>query len=94
MLSVFPGHQFANGDNVRCAGYRAVQIHNIRLIDLPLEEFQALDSSLDNTVYEVLGVENAIAAFSSYGSTAPDEVKRQIQRWKIKLDDSQPTNKS
>ena len=55
---------------------------------------KSLDSSLDEAVYDVLGVENAVAAFTSYGSTAPDEVTRQIQRWKKKLDSSQQTIKS
>jgi argininosuccinate lyase len=33
----------------------------------------------------VLGVENAIKAFQSYGSTAPAEVERQLVAWKEKL---------
>jgi len=33
----------------------------------------------------VLGVENAVAAFKSYGSTAPVEVRRQIERWRGRL---------
>ena len=36
-------------------------------------------------VFKVLGVKNAVAAFASYGSTAPAEVERQIARWKKKL---------
>jgi argininosuccinate lyase len=56
-----------------------------RLADLPLEEFHAADSSLDKTVYEALGVERAINAFRSFGSTAPAEVRKQIDRWKEKV---------
>ena len=56
-----------------------------RLADLSLQDFQAADPSLDQTVFGILGVERAIAAFRSYGSTAPAEVRKQIEGWKAKL---------
>ena len=36
-------------------------------------------------VHNILGVQNAIKAFQSYGSTAPVEVTRQLNRWTQKL---------
>ena len=33
----------------------------------------------------ILGVSNALAAFTSYGSTAPAEVERQVREWKVRL---------
>ncbi len=57
----------------------------VRLADLPLADFQAADQRLDESVYQVLGVEKAVAAFVSYGSTAPTEVAQQIRTWKQKL---------
>ncbi len=57
----------------------------VRLADLPLDEFQSADPTLDNSVYQVLGAEQAVAAFVSYGSTAPDQVTAQIERWKKRL---------
>jgi argininosuccinate lyase len=56
-----------------------------RLADLKLEEFRAADASLDESVYGILGVERAIAAFQSYGSTAPGEVRKQIEQWKERI---------
>src|SRR5262245_19525965 len=56
-----------------------------RLADLKLEDFRAADTSIDDSVYGVLGVKQAIAAFKSYGSTAPAEVRKQIDRWKKKV---------
>jgi argininosuccinate lyase len=56
-----------------------------RLADLTLADFRSADPSLDDSVYEILGVDKAIAAFQSYGSTAPAEVRKQIERWKAKL---------
>ncbi len=60
--------------------------HNTSLAELPLEEFQKLSPDLDEKIYGVLGVKNAIAAFKSYGSTAPEQVKAQISAWKIRLE--------
>jgi len=56
-----------------------------RLSELPLEEFQKLDASVDQSVFQVLGTTNAIAAFQSYGSTAPDQVHLQIASWQRNL---------
>jgi argininosuccinate lyase len=56
-----------------------------RLADLPLEEFQRVHPDLDEAVYGVLGVENAVRAFVSYGSTAPAQVQQQVDRWREKL---------
>jgi argininosuccinate lyase len=55
------------------------------LAQLPLSIFQSLDPTLDQSVYEVLGVENAVRAFQSLGSSAPHLVSDQILQWKQRL---------
>jgi argininosuccinate lyase len=55
------------------------------LRDLPLHEMQSVCDSLDEHVYEILGTENALRAFSSQGSTGPAQVKSQIASWKNRL---------
>jgi argininosuccinate lyase len=57
----------------------------VSLSDLTLAEFQAADPSLDKSVFDVLGVEKAVAAVSSYGSTNPRQVDEQVRRWKKRL---------
>jgi len=54
----------------------------VPLAELSLDDFQQAHAALDESVYDVLGAERAVAAFVSYGSTAPAEVQRQIERWK------------
>ncbi len=73
-----------------CVGslVRTAMNRNVRLADLSLEDFQQADPTLDASVYNVLGVENAVNAFVSYGSTAPSEVARQVQQWKARLCDN------
>ncbi len=64
---------------------RSAMKQKLQLRELPLSAFQELDSTLDAGVYEVLGTENAIQAFQSYGSTAPHHVQQQIDEWKKSL---------
>ncbi|MCE9545717.1 MAG: argininosuccinate lyase, partial [Planctomycetia bacterium] len=56
-----------------------------RLADLSLAEFKAVCPDVDDGVFGVLGPEQAVAAFVSYGSTAPAEVELQVDRWKHRL---------
>jgi argininosuccinate lyase len=56
-----------------------------RLAELPAEVYDSLNPGLGSKVYSVLGVANALAAFRSYGSTAPAEVERQVKVWEGRL---------
>jgi argininosuccinate lyase len=57
----------------------------VSLAELPLEVFQEAEPGLDERVFSVLGADNAVHAFQSYGSTAPDQVAFQIARWQQQL---------
>jgi argininosuccinate lyase len=59
---------------------------NCRLSDLPLREFREAHAELDERVYEVLGPAKAVEAMRSYGSTGPQQVRSQIERWKRKYE--------
>ena len=58
---------------------------NARLSDLSLGEFRDVYPDLDESVYNVLGVEQAVGAMQSYGSTARERVEEQIRLWKERL---------
>lgn len=58
----------------------------VPLAELPLDELKRLsDGQIDASVLEVLGTQNAVAAFRSEGSTAPARVKEQIALWTQRL---------
>jgi argininosuccinate lyase len=57
----------------------------IRLADLSADDFAAAHPAIGPDVTEALGVPNAVAAFRSYGSTAPAEVAAQLDLWKRRL---------
>jgi argininosuccinate lyase len=56
-----------------------------RLADLSDAELLEAHPQLRPEVRDWLGVENAVNAFRSYGSTAPAEVDKQLERWEKKL---------
>ena len=55
------------------------------LPDLSMLEMQSIHPGINQEVYSVLGVENSIRSRTSYGGTAPDQVRTQIARWKALL---------
>lgn len=57
----------------------------VPLSELPLQTMQQHAADVDETIFESLGTANAVAAFTSYGSTAPDQVKHQIAAWTKRL---------
>ncbi|PSC04971.1 argininosuccinate lyase [Alsobacter soli] len=59
---------------------------NVGLEKLSLAEMQAVEPSITQDVFEVLGVERSVRSRTSYGGTAPTEVKKQARRWLAKLD--------
>ncbi len=52
------------------------------LPDLSLEEMQQVHPGITDDVFSVLGVHNSVASRTSYGGTAPDQVRAQAARWK------------
>ncbi|MDP6057279.1 MAG: argininosuccinate lyase, partial [Pirellulaceae bacterium] len=68
------------GDLVRQAKDRPVPLSG-----LPAEVFDAAHAGLGEDVYKVLGVEKAVRAFRSHGSTAPKEVAKQVTLWRERL---------
>ncbi|MCK0139764.1 argininosuccinate lyase [Aliiroseovarius sp. F47248L] len=55
------------------------------LPDLSLADMQSVHDAITEEVFGVLGVHNSVASRTSYGGTAPSEVRKQIARWKEKL---------
>jgi argininosuccinate lyase len=60
----------------------------VALAGLPLEEFQTAHASLDKSVFDVLGVQRAVEAFTSFGSTNPQQVQQQLAAWRERLKQS------
>ncbi|MEQ9040116.1 MAG: argininosuccinate lyase [Silicimonas sp.] len=55
------------------------------LADLTLDRMKSAHDAITEGVYDVLGVDNSVRSRTSYGGTAPDQVRIQIARWKERL---------
>ncbi len=55
------------------------------LPDLGLEDMTSVHAGITAEVFDVLGVENSVNSRTSYGGTAPAQVRKQIARWKEML---------
>jgi argininosuccinate lyase len=56
-------------------------VRGVGLEALTLPEMQAEEPRITDAVYAVLGVENSVASRTSYGGTAPGNVRAQAERW-------------
>lgn len=65
---------------------RKAMERQVELSQLTLEEFQEVVPDLDESVFEHLGVANAVEAFRSEGSTRPEAVAERVDHWREKLD--------
>ena len=55
------------------------------LEDLPLEVMQDIEPRIVAAVFDVLGAENSVRSRTSYGGTAPSNVRRQAEAWLKRL---------
>jgi len=55
------------------------------LPDLTLADMQSVHMGITAGVFDVLSVQNSVASRTSYGGTAPAQVRAQIERWKEAL---------
>ncbi|SEW30822.1 argininosuccinate lyase [Aliiroseovarius sediminilitoris] len=55
------------------------------LPNLSLADMQSVHAAITDEVFGILGVHNSVASRTSYGGTAPSEVRKQITRWKEAL---------
>ena len=52
------------------------------LSDLSLDAMQEVDNRINDDIFSVLSVQNSVSSRSSYGGTAPSQVRKQINRWR------------
>ena len=79
------GLPFRDAHHVTGALVRRAEEKGCDLPELSLEEMQAAHPGITQAVFAVLGVQNSVASRTSYGGTAPVQVRAQIARWKKKL---------
>ena len=57
----------------------------LELEQLTLAQMQSIEPTINSQVFGVLGVEKSVRSRTSYGGTAPDNVRQQAQNWAQRL---------
>jgi len=73
---------FRDAHHVTGALVKLAEDKGCDLSDLALDEMQAVCADITDEVYSVLGVHNSVNSRTSYGGTAPEQVRAQVARWK------------
>jgi argininosuccinate lyase len=76
------GLPFRKAHHITGAAVKRAEVLGVDLPSLPLSELQALEPGITGDVYAVLAPAASAASRTSYGGTAPAEVRAQIKRWK------------
>ncbi|MXP47157.1 argininosuccinate lyase [Altererythrobacter luteolus] len=70
---------FREAHHITGAAVKLAEQKGAALDELSMEELKAIDERIDERVYTALSVEASVAARSSYGGTAPEQVMRQVE---------------
>ncbi|HWE47638.1 MAG TPA: argininosuccinate lyase [Caulobacteraceae bacterium] len=79
------GMPFREAHHVTGAAVKRAEILGVGLEQLPLAELQKLEPRVTEAIYSVLSPAASCASRTSYGGTAPSQVRLQIARWKERL---------
>ena len=81
------GMPFREAHHVTGALVAKAEAQGIDLPELSLDDMQEVHGAITADVYTVLTVEASVASRTSYGGTAPSQVRAQIARWKARVEE-------
>ncbi|HZZ36985.1 MAG TPA: argininosuccinate lyase, partial [Caulobacteraceae bacterium] len=76
------GLPFREAHHLTGAAVKRAEALGVELASLPLAELKALEPRIDESVYKVLTPHASVASRTSFGGTAPQQVRAQVARWK------------
>ncbi|MBV7259388.1 argininosuccinate lyase [Erythrobacter crassostreae] len=76
---------FREAHHITGTAVKLAESRGVALDELPLAELKAIDERIDERVFKALSVDASVAARSSYGGTAPAQVRNQVQRAREQL---------
>ena len=79
------GLPFRDAHHVTGTLVAMAEAKGVDLPDLTLAQMQSVHPGITAGVFVVLGVENSVRSRTSYGGTAPDQVRAQAARWRETL---------
>lgn len=79
------GLPFREAHHVTGRAVALAEERGVGLEDLPLDLLQTLEARITDAVYSVLGVDASVNSRTSFGGTAPANVRAQIAYWRDRL---------
>ncbi len=79
------GIPFREAHHITGAAVKLAESKGLALDQLDLTDLQAIDPRIDARVFAALSVEASVAARTSYGGTAPDQVRAQVAAARLAL---------
>ncbi len=79
------GLPFREAHHVTGRAVAEAEKRRVGLEELSLNDLQAIHPDITQSVFEVLSVDRSVASRTSFGGTAPDQVREQIEWWKNRL---------
>ena len=79
------GLPFREAHHVTGRAVALAEERRVALEALPLEDLRGLDARIGEAVYSVLSVDASVASRTSFGGTAPDNVRAQVRYWRERL---------
>ncbi|HEX6376064.1 MAG TPA: argininosuccinate lyase [Allosphingosinicella sp.] len=79
------GVPFREAHHIVGRAVQAAEEGGVGLAGLELNALQQIDGRIDERVYDVLGVDDSVRSRTSYGGTAPERVREQIEAAKREL---------
>ena len=76
---------FRQAHHVAGSAVKQAETLGLGLDELPIEDFQRLEPRITADVYQVLTAKASAASRSSFGGTAPEQVRARIEEWKERL---------
>ena len=76
---------FRDAHHITGRAVAAAEAKGCGLEGLTIEDLKAIDERITSAVHKVLGVDNSVKSRTSYGGTAPDNVRKQVALWRERL---------
>jgi argininosuccinate lyase len=77
---------FREAHHVTGAIVKLAESRGVALEDFPLETMQSVERRITADVFSVLSVENSVRSRSSFGGTAPQNVRKMARAWIKRLE--------
>jgi argininosuccinate lyase len=79
------GLAFRDAHEIVAHAVKAAIAQGLDLSELPLAELQKFDARIESDVFELLSLRGSLNARNTVGGTAPDQVRAQVARHRIRL---------